>query len=78
MKNISKIIKEFETLPFKGYVQQNPNHEPTDSYFYLSRYLSKCMMRADSLHLYVDPVIMKITGMQHIPILHICNLNKRK
>ena len=31
MKNILKIIKEFEKLPYKGYLQKRPKHEPTDS-----------------------------------------------
>ena len=35
MKDISKIIKEFEKLPYKGYVHNRPKHEPTTSYFYL-------------------------------------------
>ena len=35
IKDISKIIREFERLIFKGYAQNGPTHEPTDSYFYL-------------------------------------------
>ena len=35
MKDLSNIIKEFEKLPYKGYVRKSTNHEPTDSYFYL-------------------------------------------
>ena len=34
MKDISKIIKEFEKLLYEGYVQNSPKHEPTDSYFF--------------------------------------------
>ena len=56
MKDISQIIKEFKKLPFKGYVRKRPNHKPTDSYFYLARYLAKCMMRDDVLNLDIDPV----------------------
>ena len=33
MKDLSMIIKEFEKLPYKGYVWKRPKHEPTDSYF---------------------------------------------
>ena len=35
IKYLSKIIKEFEKLPYKGYVHNRPKHEPTTSYFYL-------------------------------------------
>ena len=31
MKDLSKIIKEFEEFPYKGYVQKRPKHEPNDS-----------------------------------------------
>ena len=31
MKDISKIIKDFEKLPYKGYVRKRPKHETTDS-----------------------------------------------
>ena len=31
MKDISKIIKEFEKLPYEGYVRNRPKHEPTDN-----------------------------------------------
>ena len=34
MKYLPKIIKEFEKLPYKGYVWKRPKHEPTNSYFY--------------------------------------------
>ena len=33
MKDISKIIKEFEKLPNKGYVQMRPKPKPTESNF---------------------------------------------
>ena len=48
MKDPSNLIKEFEILPYKGYVHKRPKHEPTESYFYLARHLAKCMMRADT------------------------------
>ena len=57
MKDVSKIIKEFEKLPYKGCVQKIPKNEPTDSYFYISRQISKCMIRADAFNFHVDPVI---------------------
>ena len=33
MKYHSKIIKEFEKSPYKGYASKSPKHEPTYSYF---------------------------------------------
>ena len=29
-KNLSKIIKEFEKLPYESYEKKRPKHEPTD------------------------------------------------
>ena len=49
-KDLSKIIREFEKLPYESYEKKRPKHEPTDSYFYLARQLAKCMMRADALN----------------------------
>ena len=49
-KDLSKLIKDFEKLPFESYEKKSPKHEPTDSYFYLARQLAKCMMRADALN----------------------------
>ena len=40
MKDLSKIIREFENLPYKGYIWKRPKYEPTDSYFYLAIQLS--------------------------------------
>ena len=56
IKDISNIIKVFEILPYKGYVRKRPKYEHTDSYFYLARYISKDMMRADALNLHIEPV----------------------
>ena len=36
-KKLSKIIRDFETLPYESYEKKRPKHEPTDSYFYLAR-----------------------------------------
>ena len=41
MKDISKISKEFENFPHKGYVRNKTKNETTDSYFYLARHLAK-------------------------------------
>ena len=34
MKDIYRIIKEFEKLPYEGYVQKSYKNESTASYFY--------------------------------------------
>ena len=39
MKDLSKIIREFDRLPYKSYESRRPKHELTDSYFYLARQL---------------------------------------
>ena len=49
-KDLLKIIREFEKLPYESYEKKRPMNEPTDSYFYLVRQLVKCMMRADALN----------------------------
>ena len=62
MKDLSKIIKEFEILTYKGYVRKSTKHEPKDSYFYLALQLDKCMMRDDALNSQIDPVIPETTA----------------
>ena len=42
---LSKIIKEFEDFPYKGYVSKRYTHMPTVSYFYIARQLENFMMR---------------------------------
>ena len=61
MKDISKIIKEFENLPYKSYVRKRAKHGSTDSYFHLAIQLANCMMRADAFNFHVDPVPKKMT-----------------
>ena len=78
IRDLSKIIKVFEILLYKGYVRKNPKHEPTDSYFYLSIQLAKCIMRADAFNFQVEPERTEITGMQQIPIFKICDLYESK
>ena len=78
MKDLSKIIKEFEKLPYKGYVRKRTKHEPTDSYFYLTRYIVTCMMISDALNFHVEPVNTEMTGMKDILILHVCDLDESK
>ena len=48
LKDIYKIIKGFENLPYEGYVQKRSKKESTDSYFYLSRHLANFTMRLNS------------------------------
>ena len=33
MKDLSKIIRDFEKLPYKSYESSRPKYEPTNSYF---------------------------------------------
>ena len=61
---------------FKGYVRKRSKHEPTDSHFYLSRHISKCMMESDALNLDIYPIRTKMTGMQHIPMLRVFCMDK--
>ena len=49
-KDPSKIIREFVKFKKLPYEKNRPKHEPTDGYFYPSRQLAKCMMRADALN----------------------------
>ena len=76
MKDLSKIIREFEKFPYKGYDRRRPKHEPIDSYFEVSRQLPKCMMRADALNSDNYPVRTKIIGTQQIPISLICSTDE--
>ena len=76
MKNLSKIIREFEELSYKGYERRRPKHDPTDSYFYLARQLENCMIRSDSLNLHVYPVRTESTTNSEAKILHVCNSKK--
>ena len=59
-------------------MRNSTKHEPTDSYFYLSRQLAECMMRADDLNLHIYPVRTEITGMKYNMISHLCDLDKNK
>ena len=54
MKDLSKIIREFEKLPYKSYEMRRPKNEPIDSYFYLARQLAELMTRDDVLNLHVE------------------------
>ena len=76
MKDFSKIIREFETFPYKSYERRGPKHEPTDSYFYLSRHIGKCTIRANALASENNLVIKEMIGTKQIPILHVCSADE--
>ena len=70
-KDLSKIIREFEKLPYKSYERRSTKYERTDSYFYPSRQLVKCMMRSDELNLHVYPVRTEMTNTKQILVSHV-------
>ena len=71
-KDLLNIIREFENLPYKSYENKRPKHEPTNSYFYLSIQLAKCMMRDDALSSQVYPVRTEITALSS----HVCSTDE--
>ena len=73
-----RLSMSLKILPYKGYVRKRPKHEPTDSYVYMERRIVRCMMRAGAFNLHVGPVRTKISGPQHILILHVCDLDESK
>ena len=68
LKDPSRIFKECDKLPYDGYVQKRPKHEPTDSNFYLAIHIYKCLMRSDTFNLHVYSVRTEMTSIQKIPI----------
>ena len=70
-KDLLKIIRKLEKLTYESYERNRPKHEPTDSYLYLARQLTKCMMRSDVLNLHVYPIRREMTGTQHISTSHV-------
>ena len=77
-KDLSKIIRELEKLPYEIYKKKSPKHEPTDSYFYLTRQLAKFMMRADFYNSHVYPERTETTATKQILTLHICSTDESK
>ena len=67
-KDLSKIIRDFDKLPYKSYDRRSPKHESTDSYFYLASQFVKCVMRADALNLPVYPVRKEMIVTKYITI----------
>ena len=70
-KDLSKIIREFDKLPYKSYERRRPKHEPTNSYFYLARQLANCIIRDDVLNSHIYPVRTEMTATKQIPTLHV-------
>ena len=70
----SIIVREFEILPYESYGKKRPEHEPTDSYFYLAGQLANFMMRANSFNLHVYSVRTEINATKNIPVLHVCSM----
>ena len=68
-KDLLKIIREFEKLPYENYEKKRPKHEPTDSCFNLSIQLMKCTTRANALNSHIYPVRTEMTT----PPSHICS-----
>ena len=75
-KDLSKIIREFEKLPYESYEKKRPGHDPTNSYFYLAIQISNCMMREDALNLEKYPVRTEMTSVIQIPTSHVCSTDE--
>ena len=80
LKDISNIIREFEDLPYEGYVRNRPKHMPTKSYFYLAIHLVKCMARSNFRVFPVRTHIINTqdmnnseTSAQKIPNFYVCS-----
>ena len=63
-------------MPYKSYARKRPKHDPTDSFFYLSRQMAQFMMIFEAFNSQVGPVRTEMTVTQQIPILHICDLDR--
>ena len=75
-KDLSKIIRELKKLEKLPSEKKRPKHEPTNSYFYLARQLTKCMMRADALNSHIYPVRTETTDTKHILISHVFSIDE--
>ena len=68
MKDLSNTIKDIEKSPYKHYESKRLKHEPTNSYFYLTRQLAQCMIRSNALNSHIYPVRTEMTGKKQIMI----------
>ena len=71
-----RLLGSFKIYLMKVIKRKRPKHDPTDSYFYLSRQRVDFMVRADVLNLQVYPVRTEMTDMKQIPTLHICSTDE--
>ena len=62
-KYLSRIIKDLEKIERLPYEKKRPKHEPTDSYFHVSRQLEKCMMRSDHHNWYEHSGYTEMTAL---------------
>ena len=76
MKEIFKILREFEKIEKLPYEKKRPNHEPTESYIHLARQLAKCMMISDNLNWYDHGSYTKMTA--PYSNVNVTNENKSK
>ena len=76
MKDLSKIIREFEKSPYESYERKRPKYEPTESYCYLAIQLAKFMMRYYALILHVYPARTEITATKQITTSHVFYTDK--
>ena len=72
-KDPSKIIREFEKLPYESYEKKRPKNDPTERYFYLARQIMNYMIRADAPNLHIYPVRTGITATKQIPTSPVCS-----
>ena len=78
MKDLSKIIRGVEKLPYKRYERRRSKHDTTDSYFYLAIHIVKCIMRSGAINLHIYPIRTEMTGMQQLPVFDDCSTYKSK
>ena len=71
-KVLSDITKEFEKLPYESYEKTRPKHETNDRYFYLSRQLTECMIRADAFNSHLYAVRTEMTA----TFSYVCSTDK--
>ena len=76
MKYISKVIEEFENVPYKGCVQKRLKNEPADSYFYLAIHIANCMVISNDLNQHFDPVRIENTVTRQIKISQVYDPEK--
>ena len=76
IKDLSKIIREFEKLPYKSYEKKSPKYELIYSYFYLARQLVKFMMISDYFNSHNYPVGTEMTNTKNIPTSHVCSTDE--